>query len=136
MFHDFQNQLMTKAAATGTSTDVFDLVKAGADISIGENLSALVVPTAISVAGTLVVNIIQSATSNMASPDVLATKTFTLATTDIDKQLEVVLPQGVITKQYLALSFSGTGTASVSAWLVLSKNIAVNKYFPKVYPSL
>jgi hypothetical protein len=137
MFHDIQNQLLNKAAATGLSTDVWDTGKVGgSDISIGEPLSGLVVPVTIGTAGTLTVDIIQSATSNMAAPDIIATHTFTLATSDIDKQLEVVLAQGVISKQFLAFSFSGTAVLTASAYLVPCDQVAVNKFFPKVYPSI
>ena len=137
MFHDIQNQLLNKAAASGTSTDVWDTGKVGgSDISIGEPLSGLVVPTLVTTPGTLKVDIIQSTTSAMAAPDIIATQTFTIGALDIDRQLEVVLAQGVISKQFLAFSFSGTAVINASAYLVPCDTIAVNKFFPKVYPSI
>jgi hypothetical protein len=137
MFHDFQNQLISKAPATGMSPDVWDTGRfGGSDISIGCNISGLIVPTLVTTPGTLTVNIIQSTLSTMAAPDVIATKTFAIGALDVDKQLEVVMGQGVISKQYIAFSFSGTAVINASGFLVKSEDIAVNKFFPKVYASL
>lgn len=147
MFHDIQNQLSVKQAVANVtpviSTDVYDTGKVGgSDISIGgkTGISALVVPTTVTVAtGGFTVDVIQSATNNMASPDVIATRIFLAADMIVDKRLEIPIPQGSISKQFLAIRYTGGNAALntvVSGYLVPTQEIPAWKPFPKVYPSL
>jgi hypothetical protein len=139
MFHDIQNTMQEKTTLAGVSTDVYDTGKVGgSDLSIGELIAGLTVPTEITGAGTLIVEIIQSTTSAMALPDILATRTVTLALTDVDKLISLPLPQESITKQFLALRFSGTAVLKGNAYFVPEKEIPAGstKHFDKVYPSL
>lgn len=144
MFHDIQNQLMVKqtiTTAAAVSTDVYDLGKEGADISIGEAYSALFVPTTAATGGaTYTLEVIQSSASGMSSPDVLATRAIAAGVLTVDTQFILSIPQGAISKRYLAFRVTPAGgtTPSVvlSAFLVPDKEIAVNKYFAKVYETL
>lgn len=132
MFFDAQNQLQSNAPATGVSTDVYDKVGLTQDPTIGEEIVGLVVPTTITTPGTLLVEMIQSTTSAMAAPDVVASRSFLAADLTIDKFLTIPFPQGSVSKQYLAFRFSGTAVLNVNAHIVCSDEVPVNKFFPKI----
>ena len=147
MFHDIQNTLSIKQAITSTtptlSTDVYDTGKVGgSDISIGGHsaISALVVPTAVTVAtGGIKIEILQSAASDMSSPDVIASKDVPAAQLLVNANLEVPFTQGSISKRYIALRYTGGNAAlntNVCGYLVPSAEIPMYKSFPKVYQTL
>lgn len=147
MFHDIQNQLSSKQALAGVtptlSTDVYDTGKAGgSDISIGgkTGISVLVVPTTVTTpTGGVTVEFIQSAAENMSSPDVLATRVFAAADMVVDKRLELPIPQGSISKRYVAIRYTGGNAAlaaNVSGYIVPTAEIPAWKPFPKAYNTI
>ncbi len=144
MFHDIQNQLMVKqavAAAAVVSADVYDLVKPTTDPSIGRMLAALFVPTVAAAGGaTYTLEVIQSAASGMTSPDVIATRVVTAAELALDALVSLPIPQGSISKRYIAFRVTPVGgttpTVTLSAYLVPLDEIPVNKQFAKVYTTI
>lgn len=148
MFHDIQNQLMVKQAITTgatLSTDVYDLVATnGMDPSIGRMYAALFVPT-VAAAGTVVatsytLEVLQSTVSAMTSPDVIATGSYAGTSFTLDAMFQVVIPQGSISKEFIAFRVTAVGgtapTVTLSAYLVPVDEIPVNKFFKKVYTTI
>lgn len=144
---DKQNELGdAQAFTTGTtvSTNAYDLGAVGHDPSIGRRLAALfVVSTAAggtTPATSYDLQIIQSATSNLATPDVLATRNVLVAAAIADAVFEVPLPAGVVTKRYLGVQVvTNAGTAptiSMSSYLVPQDEIPKFKAFSKVYTTI
>lgn len=147
MFHDIQNQLSSKQALAGVtatvSTDVYDTGKVGgSDISIGgkTGISVLVVPTTVTVAtGGIKIEFIQSASDTMSSPDVLATRDIAAADLKVDSRLELPIPQGSISKRFVAIRYTGGNAAlaaNVSGYIVPTAEIPVWTPFPKVYNTI
>lgn len=144
MFHDIQNQLMVKeavATAVVVSTDVYDFVKAGTDQSIGRMLAALFVPTIAATGGaTYTLEVIQSTVAGMTSPDVIATRVATAAELKVDALISLPIPQGSISKEFIAFRVTPVGgttpTVTLSAYLVPLDEIPVNKQFAKVYTTI
>lgn len=104
-----------QAVTTGTqlSTDVYDTGAAGININTNRELQVYVAVTTAFAGGTnLTVNLIQSATSNMASPDVLASSgvVVTANLTRGAALLRLAVPR--TSKRYLALQYVSTGTHS------------------------
>lgn len=130
----------TVTAAPVLSTDVLDLIKEGADPSIGTMLAGLVVPTLVTAAtGAFTVEVLQSSASNMAAPDVIATAIFPLAKIVVDEFLAVPIPQGSISKRYIALRVTpavALDSVAFSGYIVPEKEVPVNKFFAKVYETI
>ena len=149
MFHDIQNELMSKAAITTAavvSADTFDLGAVGTDPSIGELMAGLFISTT-APAGTVAATsylfeVITSAAANLGSPTVIASASVTTASGNlaVDKRVIVPIPQGSITQRYLGFRVTPTGgtapTFSVSAQYVPLKEIPAYKPFPKAYTTI
>lgn len=104
---------LNQAITTGTqlSTDVYDTGAANININTNRELQVYVAVTTAFAGGTsLNVNLIQSATSNMASPDVLASSgvTVTASLTRGAVLLRLAIPR--TSKRYLALQYVTVGT--------------------------
>lgn len=104
-----------QAVTTGTqlSTDVYDTGAAGININTNRELQVYVAVTTAFAGGTsLNVNLIQSAASNMSSPDVLASSGV-IAEANLTRGavlLRLAVPR--TSKRYLALQFVNVGTHS------------------------
>ena len=121
--------LLWDAAALSTdaaSTNTYDTGAAGNDISVGEPLCAVVsVDVAAAVAGTETyeLQVIQSASANLGTPDILVSCFFTTAraTTLLaaGKLFVVPIPPGSITKRSIGMYFNGENSAgiTVTAWI-------------------
>lgn len=104
---------LNQAITTGTqlSTDVYDTGAANININTNRELQVYVAVTTAFAGGTsLNVNLIQSATSNMASPDVLASSgvIVTASLTRGAVLLRLAIPR--TSKRYLALQYVTVGT--------------------------
>jgi hypothetical protein len=107
----FSNGQAVTAAATTVSTDIYDTGAANININTNRELQIYVAATEAFVGGTNVtVNLIQSATENMASPTVLATSgaIATAALTRGAVLLRTAVPR--TSQRYLALQIVSTGT--------------------------
>jgi hypothetical protein len=104
------NQAITTAATT-VSTDIIDTGVNGININTNRGLQLYVAVTEAFVGGTNVtVNLIQSATENMASPTVLVSSG-TIATAQLTRGavlLRLAVPR--TSQRFLALQYVSTGT--------------------------
>jgi hypothetical protein len=139
MRFDIENQLSSAQAFTGAataSTNAYKKQSAAQDISIGRRLSILgIVTTAAGAGSTHTMDAIQSANTNLSSPDVLASRSIVAATLTVGYAFEIQFPQGTMTKQYLGFqntSTGGTTTVSLDVYLVPSDEIPKYKSFTKV----
>lgn len=141
IFFDIENQLSEAQAFLGAatvSTHSYAKQTAAQDISIGRRMALLVLPVvAADPAATHKLEVIQAddaaLTSNVQSlntVEVLGTK---LA---LGEQVEVPIPQGVMSKKYLGFRHTATGgaatTVTLDVYLVPQDEIAKSKSFPKV----
>lgn len=139
MLLDVQNELSSAQAFTGAktvSTNSYKKQSAAQDISIGRRIAVLVyVSVAAGAGSTHTFDAIQSTAADLGSSvDVLSTVTALAAALTAGTFVEIPIPQGVITKQYLGYqntSTGGTTTVTCSAWLVPQDEIAKYKSFPK-----
>jgi len=140
MFLDAQTLMWDATALTSdaASANTYDTGAAGNDISVGEPLALIIsVDVAASVDGTQTYEfqVIQSASENLGTPDILVTVPFTtaLATTLLTagKIIVVPIPPGAITKRYLGAYFNGanTPTITVTAWFAPMSMIQRDKYY-------
>jgi hypothetical protein len=144
MRFDIQNQLSVAQAFTGSatvSTNSYKKQSAAQDLSIGRRMALLVLPTVAQGAGsTLTVEAIQADDAALTSNvEVLSTVTALAANMTLGDHLEVPIPQGVMTKQYLGARLtlaSGTTTITVDVYLVPQDEIAQYKSFPKINNAL
>lgn len=145
MFQDLQNQLSTAQAFTGAatvSTDSYAKQTAAQDISIGRRMAMVVFPVVNAGAGsTHTLEVIQAdnaaLTTNvdsLSSVSVLAAKLIKGA------QVELPIPQGVMTRQFLGFRHTATGgttTVTLDVYLVPQDEIENTfKSFPKVVTAL
>lgn len=140
MRFDIENQLCVGQAFTGAATvSAHSYMKQSAaqDLSIGRRMALLVLPTVDAGAGsTHVLEAIQAddaaLTSNVQS---LASVSVLAANLTKGKEVEIPIPQGVMTKQYLGFRNTATGgttTVTLDVYLVPQDEIAKFKSFPKV----
>lgn len=110
------NEQAVTAAATSLSTDIYDTGAAGININTNRELQIFVYVTTAFAGGTnLIVNLIQSATENMASPDILVSSG-TVVTANLTRGtvlLRLAVPR--TSKRYLALQLVSTGTYTAGA---------------------
>lgn len=140
MRFDVQNELSTAQAFTGAktvSTNSYKKQTAAQDISIGRRMAILIyVSVAAGAGSTHVFDAIQSTAADLGtSVDILGSVTALAAALLVGTFVEVPIPQGVMTKQYLGYQNTATGgttTITCSAWLVPQDEIAKYKSFPKV----
>lgn len=142
--HDIENQLSVAQAFTGASTvstNSYQKQTAAQDLSIGRRMALLVIPTVAAGAGsTHTLEAIQAddaaLTSNVQS---LSTVTVLAAAMLKGTEIEVPIPQGVMTKQFLGFresSSGGTTTVTLDVYLVPQDEIAKYKSFPKINDAL
>lgn len=140
MRFDVENQLCDAQAFTGLATVSTNSYKKGSvaqDISIGRRMALLILPTVAAGAGsTHTMEVIQAddaaLTSNVQS---LASISVAAANLTVGAQIELPIPQGVMTKQYLGFRNTATGgttTVTLDVYLVPQDEIAKYKSFPKV----
>jgi hypothetical protein len=140
MRFDIQNQLSAAQAFTGSatvSTNSYKKQTAAQDLSIGRRMALLVMPTVAAGAGsTHTLEAIQATDAALtAGVDNLATVTVLAANLTKGAVIEIPIPQGVMTKQYLGFRHTasgGTTTVTVDVYLVPQDEIAMYKSFPKI----
>jgi hypothetical protein len=140
MRFDIQNQLSAAQAFTGgatVSTNSYKKQTAAQDLSIGRRMALLVMPTVAAGAGsTHTLEAIQATDAALtAGVDNLATVTVLAANLTKGAVIEIPIPQGVMTKQYLGFRHTasgGTTTVTVDVYLVPQDEIAMYKSFPKI----
>lgn len=144
IFYDIQNQLSVAQAFTGAaavSTNSYKKQTAAQDISIGRRMALLVLPTVDAGAGsTHELEVIQADDAALTSNvEVLNKVTVLAANLTTADRVEVPIPQGVMTKQYLGFRNTATGgttTVTLDVYLVPQDEIAKYKSFPKVVDTL
>lgn len=140
MRFDIENQLSVNQSFTGAatvSTHSYKKQTAAQDLSIGRRMALLVLPTVNAGAGSTVqIEAIQAddaaLTSNVQS---LNTVSVLAANFIKGKEIEVPIPQGVMTKQYLGARVTITGgitTASMDIYYGPQDENPMYKSFPKV----
>ena len=127
-------QSLAGAAATTVSTNNIDLLSANRNVGRGyPKRIQVLVGTAFTGGTSVQVQVIQSANSNMSSPDVLATGT-AVADASATAGAELFdMPIPDVTKRYLAVQYVTVGThttGTVSAHIV--ETTAENRYLPAV----
>lgn len=139
MRFDKENQLSVAQAFLGTavSTNSYQKQTAAQDLSIGERMALLVMPVVAAGAGsTHVLEVIQATDAALtAGIDVLGSVTVLAAALVPGASIEVPIPQGVMTKQFLGFRDTisgGTTTATLDVYLVAQEDIPKYKSFPKV----
>ena len=140
MRFDLQNQVSVAQAfpgAAAVSTNSYKKQTAAQDLSIGRRMAFLVLPTVAQGAGsTMVVEVIQASDAALtADIAVLGSVSVLAANMTLGDQLEVPIPQGTMTAQYLGVRVTltgGTTTITADIYLVPQDEIAQYKSFPKV----
>lgn len=138
MIIDAHLLLWDAAALTidAASTNAYDTGAAGNDISIGEELVAVIqVDTAASHADTdetYEFQVIQSASANLSSPDVLAARPIDYLLLTAGSLHYIPVPSASKSKRYLGLYFNGGGTTptvTVTAWFTTAKSLQAYKSY-------
>jgi len=144
MRFDLLNQVCAAQAFTGSATvSDFSIKKGSAaqDISIGRRMAFLCMPTVAQGAGsTMVIEAIQADNAALSTNvEALSSISVAAAAGVVGAMLEVPIPEGVITRQYLGIRVtltSGTTTITLDAYLVPQDEIVrTKKTFPKVVGS-
>lgn len=140
---DFQNQLCVAQAFTGGATvsaSSYAKQSAAQDISIGRRMALLVMSNGVAAAdgaSTHTLEAIQADDADLTSNvEVLNTVAVPSASLALGEQVEVPIPQGVMTKKYLGFRHTAAGgaanTATLDVYLVPQDEIAKYKPFTKV----
>lgn len=137
---DIENQLSVDQAFTGAatvSTHSYKKQTAAQDISIGRRVALLVLPKVNAGAGSTVqIEAIQADDAALTSNvQALGSVSVPAAQVIRGREIEVPVPQGVMTKQYLGARVTitgGTTTATLDIYIVPQDEIAQYKSFPKV----
>lgn len=143
MRFDIENQLSVAQAFTGAATvssHSYQKQTAAQDISIGRRMALLVMAAGVAPgAGTThTLEAIQADDAALTSNvQVLNTVTVTTASglLDLGKAVELPIPQGVMSKQFIGFRHTATGgttTATLDVYLVPQDEIALYKSFPKI----
>jgi len=140
MRFDIQNQLCVAQAFTGAatvSTNSYEKQSAAQDISIGRRMALLVMPTVAAGAGSTSQFEVIQADDAALTVNVEALNSVSVAAADLalGDEVEVPIPQGVMTRKYLGLRCTitgGTTTLTADVYLVPQDEIAKYKSFPKV----
>lgn len=139
MFHDIENQLSVAQAFTGAatvSTNSYQKGTAAQDISMGRRMALLIVPTVAAGAGsTHTMECIQADDAALTS-NVLVIATIIVLAAALFKGaiIELPIPQGVMSQQFIGFrntSTGGTTTVTLDVYLVPQDEIAKYKSFPK-----
>lgn len=139
MRFDVENQLSVAQAFPGAatvSTNSYQKQTAAQDISIGRRMALLVLITTAAGAGsTQTFEVIQATDAALtAGIDSLASVAMLAAALTVGVAVEIPIPQGVLTKQYIGLRVTGVGgvtTVSADCYLVPQDEIPKYKSFPK-----
>ncbi len=140
MNFDIENQLSVAQAFTGAatvSTNSYKKQTAAQDISIGRRMAFLCMPTVAQGTGsTMVIEAIQASNAALTA-DITALNSVSVlaANFQLGDQVEVPIPQGVMTTQFLGIRVTltgGTTTVTMDAYLVPQDEIAKYKSFPKI----
>lgn len=137
---DIENQLSEEqafVAGPAVSTHSYAKQTAEQDISIGRRMALLVLPTVAAGAGsTVTFEVIQAdddaLTVNVESLNTVSVLAANLALGD---QVEVPIPQGVLSRKYIGIRVTiagGVTTLTADVYLVPQDEIAHYKSFPKV----
>lgn len=137
---DKENQLSAAQAFTGSatvSTNSYKKQTAAQDLSIGRRMALLAMPTVDAGAGsTHTLEAIQADDAALTSNvEVLNTVTVLAAALVKGAPVEIPIPQGVMTKQYLGFrhtAVTGTTTVTLDVYLVPQDEIPKYKSFPKI----
>lgn len=140
MRYDVENQLCVAQAFTGSATvsaNAYKKQSAAQDISIGRRMAVLVLPTVSAGAGsTHTFDVIQADNAALTTnKEVIATLDVAAANLTTADRIEIPIPQGVMSRQYIGLqntSTGGTTTVTVDAYLMPQDEIEKYKSFPKV----
>jgi hypothetical protein len=139
--YDIENQLSVNQAFTGAATVSTHSYKKGSaaqDLSIGRRMALLVLPTVDAGAGSTVqIEAIEATDGALTtSISVLASVSIPAANFIKGQEIEVPIPQGVMSKQYVGARVTitgGTTTASMDIYLMPQDDIASKfKAFPKI----
>lgn len=141
MRFDVENQLSDKQAFTGgstVSTNSYKKQTAAQDISIGRRMALLCHPTVDAGAGsTHTLEVIQASDAALTA-DITVLNTVTVEAADFTTEdwVEVPIPQGVMSEQYIGIRHSasgGTTTVTLDVYLMPQDEIhEVYKSFPKI----
>lgn len=140
MRFDIENQVSVAQAFTGSatvSTNSYAKQSAAQDISIGRRMAFLCMPTVAQGAGsTMVIEAIQADDAALTSNvEALNSVSVLAANFQLGDEVEVPIPQGVMTRKYLGTRVTltgGTTTVTMDAYLVPQDEIAKYKSFPKI----
>lgn len=140
MRFDIENQLSVEQAFTGgatVSTNSYKKQSAAQDLSIGRRMALLLLPTVAAGAGsTHTMEVIQADDAALTTNvEVLGTVSVLAANLALGDQVELPIPQGVMTRQYIGFrntSTGGTTTVTLDVYLVPQDEIAQYKSFPKI----
>lgn len=140
MRFDVENQVCVAQAFTGAatvSTHSYKKQSAAQDLSIGRRMAFMVLPTVAAGAGsTLTLEAIEATDAGLTtSISVLSSVSVLAADAGLGDVIEVPIPQGTMTKQYVGLRCTitgGTTTATLDAYLVPQDEITKYKSFPKI----
>jgi hypothetical protein len=140
MRFDIENQLSVAQAFTGAatvSTHSYAKQSAAQDISIGRRMALLLqVAVAAGAGSTHTLEVIQADDAALTSNvEVLNSVSKTAANLTKGTEVELPIPQGVMTKQYIGFRNTATGgttTVTLDVYLVPQDEIAKYKSFPKI----
>ncbi len=140
MRFDIENQICRAQAFTGAATvSAYSYQKQSAaqDISIGRQMSLLVLPTVDAGAGsTHTLEVVQAdVTALTTNIEVLASITVLAADLVVGKAFEIPIPKGVCDRLHLGFrhtAVTGTTTVTLDVYLVPSDEIPAYKSFPKI----
>lgn len=136
---DAENQLMVAQAFTGAatvSTNSYAKQSAGQDISIATRFCLLFFPLVAPGAGSSTLFEVIEATDGAltTSIGVLASLTVAAANIKVGTPVEVPIPQGIMTKQYIGARITitgGTTTGTYDCYLMPLDEVPYYKSFPK-----
>ena len=140
MRFDIQNQLCVAQAFPGAATVSSNSYKkqtAAQDLSIGRRMALLLMPTVNAGGGsTHTLEVIQADDDVLtANVEVLASVEKLAADLTTDDVIEIPIPQGVMTRQYIGFRNTAAGgatTVTLDVYLVPQDEIAQYKSFPKI----
>lgn len=142
MLLDAQTLLWDAAALTSdaASTNTYDSGSASNDLTNGEELVAVI---QVDVAAdfttgdeTYQFQVIQSANANLASPDILASRTIAASALTAGSLHFIPVPPASKTKRYLGLYFDGGGTTptiTVTGWITSAQMLQTNKAYADAF---
>ena len=143
MRFDIENQLSVAQAftATAVSTHSYKKQTAAQDISIGRRYAMLVMPTVAAGAGsTHVLEVIQADDAALTvNVEVLGSVSVLAAALIPGSPVEVPVPQGTMSRQYIGFRNTitgGTTTVTLDVYLMPQDEIPEYKSFPKINHAL